>query len=171
LDFTMPSSSSAFEKAEFKSASSLKKKSKTSSTDTNNNDEMKKLSFEDSGCTADIETPAIEKVKKSKKHKKKNRKLDNDASLLQNMNETNCNDYEEDVQDNSVMSRPSIDGYSCGLKLRELIRTHVLGTAEENVSEESALMNGDDDLAELNDTNIKLKKHKFVVLLFIFIFQ
>ncbi|KRZ79806.1 hypothetical protein T10_11949 [Trichinella papuae] len=160
LDFTMPSSSSAFEKAEFKSASSLKKKSKTSSTDTNNNDEMKKLSFEDSGCTADIETPAIEKVKKSKKHKKKNRKLDNDASLLQNMNETNCNDYEEDVQDNSVMSRPSIDGYSCGLKLRELIRTHVLGTAEENVSEESALMNGDDDLAELNDTNIKLKKHK-----------
>ncbi|KRZ18586.1 hypothetical protein T11_14729 [Trichinella zimbabwensis] len=159
LDFTMPSSSSAFEKAEFKSASSLKKKSKTSSTDTNNNDEMKKLSFEDSGCTADIETYANEKVKKSKKHKKKNRKLDNDASLLQNMNETNCDDYEEDVQDNSVMSRPSIDGYSCGLKLRELIGTHVLGTAEENVSEESALMNGD-DLAELNDTNIKLKKHK-----------
>ncbi|KRZ18582.1 hypothetical protein T11_14729 [Trichinella zimbabwensis] len=135
LDFTMPSSSSAFEKAEFKSASSLKKKSKTSSTDTNNNDEMKKLSFEDSGCTADIETYANEKVKKSKKHKKKNRKLDNDASLLQNMNETNCDDYEE------------------------LIGTHVLGTAEENVSEESALMNGD-DLAELNDTNIKLKKHK-----------
>ncbi|KAL1239082.1 DNA ligase [Trichinella pseudospiralis] len=144
-------SSSAFEKAEF----SLKKKSKTSSTDTNDNDKINKSSFEDSGCTADIETSANEKVKK---HKKKNRNLD-DASLLQNMNETNCNSSEENLEDTRVMSRPSADGYSCGLKLRELIRTHVLGMAEENVSEESALMNGD-DLSELNDTNIKLKKRK-----------
>ncbi|KRX87981.1 hypothetical protein T4E_6995, partial [Trichinella pseudospiralis] len=116
---------------------------------------MYKSSFEDSGCTADIETSANEKVKK---HKKKNRNLD-DASLLQNMNETNCNSSEENLEDTRVMSRPSADGYSCGLKLRELIRTHVLGMAEENVSEESALMNGD-DLSELNDTNIKLKKRK-----------
>ncbi|KRY88055.1 hypothetical protein T4D_3065 [Trichinella pseudospiralis] len=145
-------SSSAFEKAEF---SCMKKKSKTSSTDTNDNDKINKSSFEDSGCTADIETSANEKVKK---HKKKNRNLD-DASLLQNMNETNCNSSEENLEDTRVMSRPSADGYSCGLKLRELIRTHVLGMAEENVSEESALMNGD-DLSELNDTNIKLKKRK-----------
>ncbi|OUC40805.1 hypothetical protein D917_00626 [Trichinella nativa] len=162
FDLTMPSSSSAFEKAEFKSASSLKEKSKTSSTDTNDIDEMKILSFEDSGCTADAETSTSEKVNKPKKHKKKNRKLDSDALLLENMNEANCDDdHEEGLQNNIITpTKPSIDGYSYGLKLRELLKTHVLGTGEEHVSEEAPLMNDDDDLGKLNDKDTKLKKHK-----------
>ncbi|KRX79586.1 hypothetical protein T06_7140 [Trichinella sp. T6] len=162
FDLTMPSSSSAFEEAEFKSASSLKEKSKTSSTDTNDIDEMKILSFEDSGCTADAETSTNEKVNKPKKHKKKNRKLDSDALLLENMNEANCDDdHEESLQNNIITpTKPSIDGYSYGLKLRELLKTHVLGTGEEHVSEEASLMNDDDDLEELNDKDTKLKKHK-----------
>ncbi|KRX58955.1 hypothetical protein T09_5766 [Trichinella sp. T9] len=163
FDFTMPSSSSAFEKAEFKSASScMKEKSKTSSTDTNDIDEMKILSFEDSGCTADAETSTSEKVNKPKNHKKKNRKLDSDALLLENMNEANCDDdHEEGLQNNIITpTKPSIDGYSYGLKLRELLKTHILGTGEEHVSEEAPLMNDDDDLEELNDKDTKLKKHK-----------
>ncbi|KRX79587.1 hypothetical protein T06_7140 [Trichinella sp. T6] len=164
FDLTMPSSSSAFEEAEFKSASSLKEKSKTSSTDTNDIDEMSNeiLSFEDSGCTADAETSTNEKVNKPKKHKKKNRKLDSDALLLENMNEANCDDdHEESLQNNIITpTKPSIDGYSYGLKLRELLKTHVLGTGEEHVSEEASLMNDDDDLEELNDKDTKLKKHK-----------
>ncbi|KRX24446.1 hypothetical protein T07_2474 [Trichinella nelsoni] len=165
FDFTMPSSSSAFEKAKFKTASScMKEKSKTSSTDTNDIDEMSNeiLSSEDSGCTADAETSTSEKVNKPKNHKKKNQKLDSDASLLENMNETNCDDdHEEGLQGNIITAtKPSIDGYSYGLKLRELLKTHILGTGEERVSEEAALMNGDDDLEKLNDTDTKLKKHK-----------
>ncbi|KAL1232253.1 UPF0690 protein [Trichinella spiralis] len=137
FDFTMPSSSSAFKKAEFKTASSLKEKLKTSSTDTNDIDEMKILSFEDSGCTPDAETSTSEKVNEPKNHKKKNQKLDSDALLLENMNETNCDDDHE-----------------------ELLKAHILGTGEEHVSEEAALTNGDDDLEKLNDTDTKLKKHK-----------
>ncbi|KRZ82749.1 hypothetical protein T08_13639 [Trichinella sp. T8] len=165
FDLTMPTSSSAFEKAEFKSAlSCMKEKSKTSSTDTNDIDEMSNeiLSFEDSGCTADAETSTSEKVNKPKNHKKKNRKLDSDALLLENMNEANCDDdHEEGLQNNIITpTKPSIDGYSYGLKLRELLKTHILGTGEEHVSEEAPLMNDDDDLEELNDKDTKLKKHK-----------
>ncbi|KAL1244897.1 Mitogen-activated protein kinase [Trichinella spiralis] len=162
FDFTMPSSSSAFKKAEFKTASSLKEKLKTSSTDTNDIDEMKILSFEDSGCTPDAETSTSEKVNEPKNHKKKNQKLDSDALLLENMNETNCDDdHEEGLQGNIITpTKPSIDGYSYGLKLRELLKAHILGTGEEHVSEEAALTNGDDDLEKLNDTDTKLKKHK-----------
>ncbi|KRZ82748.1 hypothetical protein T08_13639 [Trichinella sp. T8] len=160
FDLTMPTSSSAFEKAEFK----MKEKSKTSSTDTNDIDEMSNeiLSFEDSGCTADAETSTSEKVNKPKNHKKKNRKLDSDALLLENMNEANCDDdHEEGLQNNIITpTKPSIDGYSYGLKLRELLKTHILGTGEEHVSEEAPLMNDDDDLEELNDKDTKLKKHK-----------